>query len=432
MAPEHSKTTALTVRGQTYFIRRFAVTVHDGPDRGLRAVSSSDEFSVGTEKGNDLQLSDTAVSRHHLLIRVTKHGLEVRDQSSTNGTLVGDLGINSVLVRRDTRLALGRSSIDIEFLDEQIEEPLAESDHFGDLYGRSSAMRRLYPVLEKYARSDSTLLVTGETGTGKEVVAESVHLASPRSRGPLVVVDCGALPRQLMESELFGHVRGSFTGAEDDRDGAFATADGGTLFLDEIGELALDLQPVLLRVLESRRFRPVGSSQEQKSDVRVIAATNRDLRTEVNERRFRADLFFRLNVLNLKLPPLREREGDVVLLAERFWSGLRPGVALPKELASELALGRWPGNIRELRNAVERAALLETVEPTSSDELGSFADAKDGVISRFERDYLFRLLTHTGGNLARAARISKMSRSHLRMVMHKRDLVRDDFLDEAE
>ncbi len=419
----------LGVRGQSYFVRTFAVTVLQGPDRGTRIVSSGDELSIGTDEGNHLQLTDPAVSRHHAVLRATERGLELRDLNSTNGTNLGDCRLARGHLASGAQLGIGQSMIAIEILDDEIEQPLAAAERFGELRGGSAAMRRLYPVLERCAATTATVLLSGETGTGKEVVAEAIHQASDRRDRPFVVVDCGALPRELMESELFGHVRGAFTGADASRIGAFEAAHGGTIFLDEIGELAIELQPVLLRVLESRRFRRIGSDAEIKVDVRIIAATNRDLRVEVNHRRFRADLYFRLNVIGVELPPLRERAGDVDTLLAHFWDTFRPGSPVPAELRSALRNASWPGNVRELRNAVERAHLLgwHPDPAAGTDEPLEYGAAKDAMVFVWEREFVERLLQRASGNLSQAAKLAKMSRSHLRLLMQRHAIERADF-----
>ena len=430
-------TRALSARAEVFYIRRFAASVVDGVDRGKRVVSATEELTVGTEDGNDMVLADGSVSRHHCTLRATDRGLEVRDLGSTNGTHVGGLEVITGIVANGTRLQIGRTTVAVEILDDEIEEPLGEGDRFGNLYGASTPMRRLYPLLERFAQSSATVLLGGETGTGKEIAAEALHSASPRKSKPFVVVDCGALPRQLLESELFGHVRGAFTGAHVDREGAFEAADGGTIFLDEIGELALDLQPVLLRVLEGQTVRRVGSDERRQVDVRVIAATHRDLRVDVNEKRFRADLFFRLNVLGLVLPPLRDRGEDVAYLAKRFWKQFRPGTIAPAEFLASLATQRWPGNVRELRNWVERSALLgwtsqgakasnDSASAEDAQEL-SFGQAKEQAMAQWETGFVRGLLQENNGNLSRAARAAQMSRSHLRLLLGRHGLDRQDY-----
>jgi DNA-binding NtrC family response regulator len=284
-------------------------------------------------------------------------------------------------------------------------------------------MRRLYALLEKMAASSAPMLIEGETGTGKELVAEAVHQLGPRRDGPFVVVDCGALARDVVESELFGHVRGAFTGAYANHTGAFEAAIGGTLFLDEIGELPLAIQPVLLRALENRTIRPIGSTDYRHVDVRVIAATHRDLRAEVNRKRFRPDLYYRLDVLRVVVPPLRERVEDIELLVHQFWKIWRPDSAPPPELLAELAAHSWPGNVRELRNAVERACVGAWGAPPPK---LSYGDAKQRAVDGWERHWVEQLLADHGGNVSRAARSAQMARSHLRDLIRRHRIAAAD------
>jgi transcriptional regulator with GAF, ATPase, and Fis domain len=420
-----------TVRGSQVYVRRFQVDVLDGPDRGARMVSTSDELTIGTAEGVDLRLTDPSVSRHHCTLRVTERGLELRDLGSTNGTYVGDLEVVRGFVRSGARIRAGTSQLGITVLRDQITHDLASGDQFGDLLGGSPVMRRLYPVLESCAQSEITVLLHGETGTGKELIAEAIHLASPRRDAPFVVVDCSVLPAQLIESELFGHVRGAFTGADTDRTGAFELASGGTIFLDEIGELALDLQPLLLRALENRTIRRLGTNQQCEIDVRVIAASRRDLRFEVNQRRFRPDLYYRLNVMRIVVPALDEREGDVALLARHFWRELRPDREIPQEILAELARQRWPGNIRELRNAVERIALIGWTEPAPPMRRASYGQAKELASQLWERTWVKELLVENDYNVSQAARAAQMARSHLRQLVDRYALGRRRVDDET-
>jgi transcriptional regulator with GAF, ATPase, and Fis domain len=278
-------------------------------------------------------------------------------------------------------------------------------------------MRRMYALLERYAASTGTVLIHGETGTGKELVAEAIHDASARRGKPFVVVDCSALSHELAESELFGHEKGAFTGAEAARAGAFEAADGGTIFLDEVGELSLELQPKLLRALESKTTRRVGASAYAPVDVRVIAATHRDLRVAINDKRFRADLYYRVNVLRVEVPPLREREDDVRLLATHLWSRLRPDREPPPALLDQLARQDWPGNVRELRNAVERAALVGWT-PDPAKVAVSYQDAK----AAWEAAWVAALLRAHGDNLTHAARAAQMGRRNLRELARRHGL----------
>jgi DNA-binding NtrC family response regulator len=284
-------------------------------------------------------------------------------------------------------------------------------------------MRRLFALAERVATAEATILIEGETGTGKSALAEAIHEHSSRKAGPFVVVDCGALPSSLLESELFGHERGAFTGALDARVGLFESANGGTILLDEIGELPIDLQPKLLRVLERRVIRRVGASREQPIDVRVIAATHRDLRFEVNQRTFRSDLWYRLNTVRLTMPALRERREDIAMLVSAIYQGLLEDQTAmpPATVVRQLMRGTWPGNVRELRSAVERSLLGAPVADIDAgdDTPASFRDAKTRATNDWERRYLSDLLAAHDGNVSRAARSARMNRSHLSELIHR-------------
>jgi transcriptional regulator with GAF, ATPase, and Fis domain len=302
----------------------------------------------------------------------------------------------------------------------------------------------MFTLLERAAATDSTVLLEGESGTGKEVIAESLHRASPRAGGPLGVVDCSAIPPNLIESELFGHEKGAFTGASSARAGAFEEANGGTLFLDEIGELPPELQPKFLRALERRQVKRVGSAHYRDVDVRVIAATNRDLGKLVSEGKFRSDLFYRLAVVRVAIPPLRQHLDDVPLLARHFIKHLRPGVE-PSTLLSDAVLSAfsrysWPGNVRELRNAVERLLALgdlatpvgdPAVAATSSaaappvllDE--DYHEARRAAIEHFEREYCRGLLQANDGVVVRAAERAGISRQMFHRLLQKHGIQAD-------
>jgi len=414
------------VRGHAYIVRQFEVRVVAGVDRDKACVSTGTELSIGTADGSDLQLTDPAVSRHHCALRTGERGLELRDLGSRNGTFVGDCEVARAFVRDGARLVVGQTTIALRVLDAEIEQPLATTAQLVGLHGGSPAMRRIYPIIEQAARGNATVLVRGETGTGKELVAEALHELSPRRAGPLVVVDCGALSAELAEAELFGHERGAFTGADAARAGAFEQADGGTIFLDEIGELPLALQPILLRALENRTVKRVGAGGRTRSvDVRVVAASHRDLRALVNDKRFRADLYYRLAVVHVKVPALRERAGDIELLARAFWQSFRPGVAPPDGLLAHLDAQSWPGNVRELRNAVERAAAVGwKPEPAAAampaEDWGvTYQHAKERAVLAWERGWVAQLIAGAGGNLTRAARAARMGRSHLRELARR-------------
>ncbi|MEM9490124.1 MAG: sigma 54-interacting transcriptional regulator [Myxococcota bacterium] len=430
-------TSGLRSTGTQLLYKEFCLRVVQGPDAGAWVLSSGEETTIGTGQGTSLTLSDRAVSRHHAAIRATEHGLELRDLDSKNGTIVGGHRIAVAFVQPGSLISCGRDVLRVELTGQEVGEQLSPRDHFGGAIGVSPAMRRVFAMLERFAPTDSTVLLEGETGTGKDVLAQAIHDASRRAGGPFVVVDLGAISPTLIESELFGHVRGAFTGAIEARRGEFEAANGGTVFLDEVGEMPLALQPVLLRALESRSIKRVGENRPLPIDVRVIAATNRDLRSEVNHNRFRADLYYRLAVLRVEVPPLRRRREDIPLLVQRFHQQLssRGNASGPSPLSNELITAlstrTWPGNVRELRSAVERALIIgAAVEPvgdvapavgTAIDLQYSFGEAKERAIAAWESEYLRQLLASAGGNLARAARAARMSRSYLsRLVAQHR------------
>jgi transcriptional regulator with GAF, ATPase, and Fis domain len=432
---------------------RIRLTVIEGPDQG-KTCDSDDEMlvRVGTREGNTLVLSDRNVSGYHLEVTRSTAGWRVRDAGSTNGTFVAGMRIYDLLARTGTVIAIGRSKLRLDALDDDpIRASLHPAGRFGDMVGQSVIMRRLFSRIAQVAASNATVLVTGETGTGKEAVAEALVQASPRASAPFVVIDCSALPANLIESELFGHTKGSFTGAQNDYRGAFERADGGTVFLDEIGELPLDLQPKLLRVLERREVRRVGSEKTRPIDVRVMAATNRDLALEVNERRFRQDLYYRLSVVNVHIPPLRERREDIPLLVEHFYGALSDGRHGPPlhDIVKRLCDNdyAWPGNVRELRNAVERAFHVPDEDPmVAHPDMGGqkraaapagtstytidlsvpFKVAKQELIDAFERQYLGALLRATRHNVSEAARRAQIDRMHLHKLITQHRLNEED------
>ncbi|MCB9551072.1 MAG: sigma-54 dependent transcriptional regulator [bacterium] len=292
-----------------------------------------------------------------------------------------------------------------------------ETEHFGPMVGRSRAMRQVYDLVERLAHTTATVLVTGESGTGKELIAKALHDMSARRDGQFVAINCAAMPENLLESELFGHARGAFTGARDDRDGLFIRADGGTLFLDEIGEMPAGMQAKLLRALQEQKVRPVGGDKEVKFDARLVCATNRDLESEVAAGRFREDLYYRINVVQIELPPLRSRGSDILLLAQHFLETYAarynaPVRGIGREAAEKLTTWHWPGNVRELQNCIERAVALARFDHIGVDDLparmrevrqstGVFdAESPDDLIpiAELERRYILRALEVIGGN----------------------------------
>ncbi|HUQ03897.1 MAG TPA: sigma 54-interacting transcriptional regulator [Kofleriaceae bacterium] len=413
-------------------IARFRVTVIDGPDDPGPVESTTDEVTIGSAPGQTLRLRDACVSRHHCVIRVGDDGLICEDLGSTNGTYVGDRRVTSAQLEPGDTVTVGGTVLAVELLGDSYVEPLSKRDHFGRVLGRSVAMRRLFTLLDRVAASDATILLEGETGSGKSALAEAIHESSRRAGAPFVVVDCGALPGALLESELFGHERGSFTGAVEQRIGLFESAGGGTVLLDEIGELPIDLQPKLLRTLERRVIRRVGASRELPVDVRIIAATHRDLRRAVNTNAFRADLWYRLNTVRAVLPPLRERREDIAMLVAEFFRELSgdPSAMPPVDLVRLMMRGQWKGNVRELRSAVERVlvgapAIESESEPSAELEM-TFRAAKQRATSNWEKQYLSELLPAHDGNVSRAARAARMDRGHLSELARRYGLTSAD------
>jgi transcriptional regulator with PAS, ATPase and Fis domain len=412
-----------------------SLVVIEGPDRGAQLQLSRGLSTLGTGKVSTLKLTDPTVSRLHCEIELRPQAVLVRDCGSTNGTTIDGVKIHKAELGGGSLLRVGETTLRLQLSDEPTLLEVSAKDRFGSLVGGSLEMRRIYAILERAAPTDATVLIEGETGTGKDVVARSIHEASPRNRGPFVPIDCGAMPASLIESELFGYARGAFTGAERDRPGLFEEADGGTLFLDEIGEMPVALQPKLLRVLEGREIRRVGSTMARKINVRVIAATNRPLARSVNEGLFREDLYYRLAVVDLQLPPLRRRREDVVPLATHFLSQISGEKReFPPDFVS-LLLGRdWPGNVRELRNFVERSLLLGLLdrdgqggvtgatrelpgkEPTVPLHL-PLKEARTAWVDSFERVYCCAMLRKTGGNVTHAAQEAGVSRRFLQRLI---------------
>ncbi len=416
------RTTGLLRRG-------FRVTV--GRGRGAAVHRCTDDtLTLGSHPGNGVAIAHPTVSRFHARIELDPLGHLLTDLDSTNGTLVDGMRIRGAWLPPRARLELGDVEVGFELDREETEIGLAPSDRFGALLGASPAMRRLFDTLERVAPSDATVLVLGETGSGKELVAAELHRFSPRRDRAFVVVDCASLPETLIEAELFGHERGAFTDAQQARPGAFELADGGTLFLDEIGEVPLALQAKLLRALEARTVKRLGSNEWRSFDVRVIAATHQDVERLCNQRLFREDLFFRLSVVTVRIPPLRERLEDIPLLIHAILeeAGAADALTLDERLLDALRARRWPGNVRELRNVVHRALILGTESlddvgagasgsPPPTDERARGATieieepykvAKARTIESFDRQYLTDLLTRWGGNVARAARAGEV------------------------
>ena len=410
-----------------------------GPDRGESAHLRDHPISIGSAPSCDLVLTDKTVSRKHLIAQRESDDVVLRDLGSTNGSFIQGSRFKEITVGYGAEIKVGRTVLKYLPEEEVVEPPVSEDITFGSLVGRDVKMRRLFKLLEDVAPTDATVLIEGETGTGKELVAEEIHRHSARKNGPFVVFDCGAVPRELIESALFGHMKGSFTGAIAERKGSFAEAHGGTIFLDEIGELPLELQPTLLRALDKKAVRRVGSNTYDKMDVRIVAATNRDLRQEIVAKTFREDLYYRLAVIRVTLPPLRERGGDIGILVEHFVKQFSTGknLATTREDIDRLQRHSWPGNVRELRNVLERACVLSRGQTMNLEEafggekaqpaLGirtdlPFKEAKGQLVELFEREYIVDLMRRHKMNLSAAAREAQIDRKHLRELIRKYDL----------
>jgi DNA-binding NtrC family response regulator len=396
---------------------------------------------IGADPACDVVLEDPAVSRRHVTIVPNEAGFEVNDLGSRNGTWLDGAKITRATVPPGSTLRIGTSVVQMLPAEEPVDIPPSGRTSFGAMLGSSEAMRRVFAVLERASLSDAPVLLLGESGTGKELAARAVHESSRRKDGPFVVFDCGAASESLVESTLFGHKKGSFTGAHADHPGAFALADGGTLFLDEIGDLPLSLQPKLLRMLERGEVTPLGARKAETYDVRFVAATHRDLPAEVARGTFRADLYYRLAVVEVHLPPLRQRRSDIPEIVRsmlRAHGASADGVEGPA--LDRLLAYAWPGNVRELRNVIARAAALSlpgarfsempvSVRADASPEPEPLAradvpyhEAKDALLARFDREYCTDLLARANGNVSQAARIAGLERKYLYKVLERAGL----------
>jgi DNA-binding NtrC family response regulator len=417
----------------------FRVAVVDGPNRGPHITldgSQPSRILVGKSPACTLRLDDPEVSRRHAAIDVVDEELCVTDLDSTTGTFVNGARVTGARLRGGEVVAVGATTLRVDRLGDGLAQAPSNATSFGRVVGASTEMRRLYPLCERLAASDVAVLIEGETGTGKEALAESLHEASQRAAGPFVVFDCTEAPASLVESELFGHERGAFTGATATRKGVFEQAHGGTLFIDEIGELDVDLQPKLLRAVERSEIRRVGGDRRIAVDVRLIAATRRNLDKEVQEGRFRDDLFFRLAVARIELPQLRSRRGDIALLTAHFWRALGGQGRPPYDMAQRFEGETWPGNVRELRNAVARRLALGdlTMSPEVPDDASApnagapdalervlardlpFPRARAELLAEFERRYVERVLARHGGNVTHAAQASGIARRYFNLI----------------
>jgi DNA-binding NtrC family response regulator len=430
-------------------VPRLLITVlRESGKAGQRALELEGErIRVGSHRSNEVLLNDRLVSRFHCVLAL-EHGMwTLTDTDSLNGTHLSGVRIREAyLPPGDCELTLGDSVVRVTQLSPEKALRVPEVSSFGELRGRTLAMRQVFSVLERVAASEVTVLIQGESGTGKELVATELVRRSGRNGRPFLTLDCGSISPNLIESELFGHARGAFTGADRTRIGAFEAASGGTIFLDEIGEMPLDMQPKLLRALENREIRRAGENEARKVDVRVVAATNRNLEREVNRGRFREDLYFRLSVFTVRLPPLRERTDDIPELVRGFlerMGALDNERLFTSSIFAELARHDWPGNVRELRNYIERALVLQDASEASRGnrephDLGGpasegsgttidapFKTAKERLITQFERGYLEQLMAWAGGNVSRASRKAKLDRMYLHRLLQRYEIKRE-------
>jgi DNA-binding NtrC family response regulator len=418
--------TVSSPRADCVSYRTLRLTVVEGPDRGRHADFAEAKLRVGARPENQLVLSDPRVSGLHCELSAEPGGVRLRDPGSTNGTWANELRVRDAYLEQGARLRVGDTLLELEDTGGAVELELEPGSAFGPLVGASPVMRELFARLQRIAPHDVPALITGETGTGKEAVAQALHQASPRASEPFVVVECAAIPAGLIESELFGHERGAFTGAERTFPGALERAGRGTVLLDELGEMPLSLQPKLLRALESHEFRRLGAEAPRPLRARVLAATHRDIPNMVSQGTFRADLYYRLAVAEIQVPPLRQRREDILPLVEHFAQRLPNAAPVPRAVLDQLARHSWPGNVRELRNAVQRVALLgEPPLPRHSADGGPgalsdpslesrlqlpYKQARDELLEEFRRMYAQRALERAGGSIAAAARLAQVDR----------------------
>jgi transcriptional regulator with GAF, ATPase, and Fis domain len=436
-APPPTAATLLQIEtiARSVQIRGYELEVIAGPDAGKRLRPTRRDCVIGTDPTADLVLTDPYVSRLHARIVVERDGHVLRDLGSSNGTRLAEAWVREVRLGDGATVTMGSTAVRFRLLDQPFEIELPMAEQFAGLVGRSLVMRELFAICDRVAPTDAPALLLGETGTGKELVARAIHARSRRRDRPFVILDCTALSPSLVESELFGHEKGAFTSAIAAHAGVFERADGGTVFLDELGELPPDLQPKLLRCLETGEVRRLGGTATMTVDVRVIAATNRDLVEMMTDQRFRSDLYYRLAVVQITVPALRERRDDIPLLARLFADRARPG---GRSVADDLALDRvldelkeygWPGNVRELRNLVERAVILADDELIRSGTPKPLAVAVSEAVQRpqtlrearaaADRAYLDALLRQTDGDLDRAAEIAGMHRKSLERLLRE-------------
>jgi transcriptional regulator with GAF, ATPase, and Fis domain len=455
-------------------VQKLTLDILDGPDKGQSKTFEKPVIRLGADPLCDIVLTDPTVSRMHAEVRRKggDEGMELVDLDSTNGTFIDGISVGRVAIKPGSTFQVGRTQVRISSRTEQVSIEVTDRTRYGNIVGRSSALREIFSIMDRVAPSDLSVVIEGETGTGKELIAQAIHEQSNRKDKPFVVFDCSAFPATLLESELFGHEKGAFSGAMNRHRGVFERADGGTIFFDELGEMDIEFQSKFLRVLETGEVRRVGGEKTFEVDVRVVAATNRNLEDLVEEKKFRQDLFYRLAKVRFNLPPLRERVEDVPLLAEHFLDQMA-GDDAAKPLITEDAVRtlqayQWPGNIRQLKNVVEKAvamcgggtvsaeylaeelgltessssptAVRSSAPPIRGDNTGNqavvmtpildgegtmvaFREAKDTIVADFEKQYLERLVDKNEGNISAAAREAEVDRRHLYRLLKKHDLM---------
>lgn len=392
----------------------------------LRFPLAGPSFRIGRHSSNDLTLPDEEISRFHLSLERREEGYWVVDQSK-NGTYLNACRVTSSSLKDKDEMQVGRwrlvytSDVNGGEKETVVQKKAQSTQAFCGIIGQSAPMLRVFSMIEKVAPTTMTVLVMGETGSGKELVARAIHELSPRARRSFIPLNCGAISPQLIESELFGHERGAFTGALSRHPGAFEQARGGTLVLDEIGELPLELQPKLLRVLEEKRFRRVGGTEEIEADVRIVAATHRNLENLAHQGKFREDLYFRLFSVPITIPPLRERFSDILLLAHAFLDSLQAGVAkesrrcLSGEAEKRLVDYPWRGNVRELKNVITRSLLFAKGNSLLADEILFLSEGVEvkPSLENIERNAIVSALKQNDWNKTHAAEALGIAKSTL-------------------
>ncbi len=369
--------------GSLAFKKFFLLIHHNNKTRTFPI--NKEKMIIGSDQNNDIRLQDPSVSKYHAIIEYRQDHFFIKDQNSAEGTYVDDKKISETVLNPDTEIRIGKIKLSFTTATSDATISPSQESSFNGMLGQSTEMRKIYSLIKRIAPSNVPVLLQGETGTGKELATRAIHSLSNYSKGPLVIINCGAIPKNLIESEFFGHKKGSFTGSQSERIGAFERAHGGTIFLDEIGELPIDLQPRLLRVIEDKMVTRVGADQAIPTDFRLISATNRKLEEEIEEGNFRQDLFFRINVIPITLPPLRERKEDIPALADFFLktkattTDFAGRLKLSSQAKSKLMKHDWPGNVREIKNVIERAVLMSDKEDIDAEDLSFIPIGKEDV-----------------------------------------------------